>query len=168
MSRFSFQFFSPLFLFFLLLLDGQLTHFFTALSGGSVIPVSHLLLIFMVYTVTQHRHSYVLIVGILLGIIYDSYFLGIFGIASLILPLIALFVYNIQSVVFTNRWTRLFTVIIIVAAFQVLSTLIVALVGVVKVDFISFIVRQLAPTLALNILLALLLQWPLEKMYRLR
>ena len=93
MSRFSFQFFSPLFLFFLLLLDGQLTHFFTALSGGSIMPVSHLLLIFMVYTVTQHRHSYVLIVGVLLGIIYDSYFLGIFGIASLILPLIALFVY---------------------------------------------------------------------------
>ena len=159
MSRFSFQFFSPLFLFFLLLLDGQLTHFFTALSGGSIMPVSHLLLIFMVYTVTQHRHSYVLIVGVLLGI---------FGIASLILPLIALFVYQIQTVVFTNRWTRLFTVIIIVFAFQVLSTLIVNLVGVVNVNFVSFIVRQLAPTLALNIAFAILLQWPLEKMYRLR
>lgn len=168
MSRFSFQFFSPLFLFFLLLLDGQLTHFFRALSGGSIMPVSHLLLIFMVYTVTQHRHSYVLIVGVLLGIIYDSYFLGIFGIASLILPLIALFVYQIQTVVFTNRWTRLFTVIIIVFAFQVLSTLIVNLVGVVNVNFVSFIVRQLAPTLALNIAFAILLQWPLEKMYRLR
>ena len=168
MSRFSFQFFSPLFLFFLLLLDGQLTHFFTVLSGGSIMPVSHLLLIFMVYTVTQHRHSYVLIVGVLLGIIYDSYFLGIFGIASLILPLIALFVYQIQTVVFTNRWTRLFTVIIIVFAFQVLSTLIVNLVGVVNVNFVSFIVRQLAPTLALNIAFAILLQWPLEKMYRLR
>lgn len=131
-------------------------------------PVSHLLLIFMVYTVTQHRHSYVLIVGVLLGIVYDSYFLGIFGIASLILPLIALFVYQIQTVVFTNRWTRLFTVIIIVFAFQVLSTLIVNLVGVVNVNFVSFIVRQLAPTLALNIVFAILLQWPLEKMYRLR
>jgi rod shape-determining protein MreD len=131
-------------------------------------PVSHLLLIFMVYTVTQHRHSYVLIVGVLLGIVYDSYFLGIFGIASLILPLIALFVYQIQTVVFTNRWTRLFTVIIIVFAFQVLSTLIVNLVGVVNVNFVSFIVRQLAPTLALNIVFAMLLQWPLEKMYRLR
>ena len=117
---------------------------------------------------TQHRHSYVLIVGVLLGIIYDSYFLGIFGIASLILPLIALFVYQIQTVVFTNRWTRLFTVIIIVFAFQVLSTLIVNLVGVVNVNFVSFIVRQLAPTLALNIAFAILLQWPLEKMYRLR
>lgn len=168
MSRFSFQFFSPLFLFFLLLLDGQLTHFFTSLSGGSIMPVSHLLLIFMVYTVTQHRHSYVLIVGVLLAIIYDSYFLGIFGIASLILPLIALFVYQIQTVVFTNRWTRLFTVIIIVFAFQALSTLIVNLVGVVNVNFVSFIVRQLAPTLALNIAFAILLQWPLEKMYRLR
>ena len=122
----------------------------------------------MVYTVTQHRHSYVLIVGVLLGIVYDSYFLGIFGIASLILPLIALFVYQIQTVVFTNRWTRLFTVIIIVFAFQVLSTLIVNLVGVVNVNFVSFIVRQLAPTLALNIVFAMLLQWPLEKMYRLR
>ncbi|QSR00209.1 rod shape-determining protein MreD [Lactococcus garvieae] len=168
MSRFSFQFFSPLFLFFLLLLDGQLTHFFTTLAGGSIMPVSHLLLIFMVYTVTQHRHSYVLIVGVLLGIVYDSYFLGIFGIASLILPLIALFVYQIQTVVFTNRWTRLFTVIIIVFAFQVLSTLIVNLVGVVNVNFVSFIVKQLAPTLALNIIFAILLQWPLEKMYRLR
>ena len=53
-------------------------------------------------------------------------------------------------------------------AFQVLSTLIVNLVGVVNVNFVSFIVRQLAPTLALNIAFAILLQWPLEKMYRLR
>lgn len=167
MSKFTFQFFSPLLLLFLMLFDGQLTQGFTILSGGHVFPVSHLFLIFLVYSVTQHRSSYVVILALLLGVIYDSYYLGIYGIASLLFPLIALFVYNIQSTVFTNRWTRIFTIIIIVSAFEVASAIIIGAFGFSTLDFIDVVVYQLAPSLALNIILALILQIPLEYLYKL-
>lgn len=149
-----------------MLLDGQLTQLMSNLSGGTLTPVSHLLLIFMIYSVTQHRHSYVVIVALIIGIIYDSYYLGIYGIAALLLPLIALFVYNIQSTVFTNRWTRLFTIIIIVTVFEVGQAVIISAFGFSQLNFIDFVVYQLAPTLLLNVVFAVLLQFPLEHLYK--
>lgn len=167
MSRFTFQFFTPILLFFLMLVDGQVTQLLSSISGGTLTPVSHLLLIFMVYTVTQHRHSYVVIVALLIGMIYDSYYLGVFGVATLLFPLIVLFVYNIQMTVFTNRWTRLFTIIIIVTAFELASNLIIGIVGLSQFDLINFVVYQLAPTLLLNIVFSVVLQFPLEHFYKL-
>ena len=168
MSRFTFQFFSPIILFFLMILDGQITHLLTGISSGTWVPVSHLFLIFLMYSVTKHRASYIIILAAILGAIYDSYYLGIYGIATLLFPLIALFVYNIQVTIFTNRWTRLFTTIIIVTAFEVFSSIIMAAFGFAQFDFIKFVVYQLAPTLLLNILLNIALQIPLESFYRLR
>lgn len=168
MSRFTFQFFSPLLLFFILILDGQITHILTMLSGGVWTPVSHLFLLFLLYSVLQHRPSYIIILAALLGAIYDSYYLGIYGIATLLFPLIALFVYNIQTTIFTNRWTRLFTLIIIITAFEVCSALITAGFGLSELNFSNFVVYQLAPTLFLNIIFAAVLQFPLELFYRLR
>lgn len=125
MSRFTFPIFSPIILFLLMILDGQITHILTGYSSGTWVPVSHLFLIFLMYSVTQHRPSYIIIIlAAVLGAIYDSYYLGIYGIATLLFPLIALFIYNIQTTIFTNRWTRLFTTIIIVTAFEVFSAII--------------------------------------------
>lgn len=168
MSRFSFQFFSPILLFFLMLIDGQLTQLMTTMTGGVYTPVSHLMLIFLLYEVTQHKHGYMVIMAVFLGLVYDGYFLGIYGIASLLLPLIALFLYNIQTVVFTNRWTRLFSIIIIVTAFEVLSLVIAAIFGLTHLNFLDFIVYQLSATLLVNIVFATLLQFPLERLYKLR
>ncbi|MFK5237111.1 rod shape-determining protein MreD, partial [Lactococcus lactis] len=78
----------------------------------------------------------------------------IYGIATLLFPLIALFIYNIQITIFTNRWTRLFTTIIIVTAFEVFSAIIMVAFGFAHLNFINFVVYQLAPTLLLNIILA--------------
>ncbi|MGM9886214.1 MAG: rod shape-determining protein MreD [Lactococcus sp.] len=168
MSRFTFQFFTPILLFLLMLLDGQITSVAQSLSGGTLTPVSHLMLIFLVYSITQHRHSYMVIVALFLGIIYDSYYVGIYGIATLLFPLIALFVYNIQSTVFTNRWTRLFTIIIIISSFEVASAVITSAFGFSSLNFINFVVYQLAPTLILNIFFAFVLQYPLEYFYKLK
>ena len=165
MSRFTFQFFSPIILFLLMILDGQITHILTGVSSGTWVPVSHLFLIFLMYSVTQHRPSYIIILAAVLGAIYDSYYLGIYGI---LFPLIALFIYNIQITIFTNRWTRLFTTIIIVTAFEVFSAIIMAAFGFAHLNFINFVVYQLAPTLLLNIILATALQIPLEIFYRLK
>ena len=64
--------------------------------------------------------------------------------------------------------TGLFTTIIIVTAFEVFSAIIMVAFGFAHLNFINFVVYQLAPTLLLNIILAVALQFPLEIFYRLK
>ncbi|MCL2858748.1 MAG: rod shape-determining protein MreD [Streptococcaceae bacterium] len=166
MSRFSIQFLSPIFLFLLMLIDGQMSRLLLSASGGQFIIVAHLMLIFLVYTVSQHRFSYLVVLGLGLGIIYDAYYLQIYGIASLLLPLIAIFVHNIKSIVFANRVALFSTIIIVITIFDVCSTLIMLLFGISKVNILDFVVYQLAPTLLVNVLVTLALLIPLEKLYK--
>ena len=162
MSRFSFQFFTPIILLVVMLLDGQLTRLF---STHVTTVTSCLLLIFLTYSILQHSYHYMVIVAFVIGLIYDSYYVGVYGIASLLLPLIALFVYNIRQTVFTNRLTRIFTVIIVVTAFEFLSGAIILGFQISNFNFVDYVIYEMAPSLLLNILFALVLQSPLEKFY---
>lgn len=162
MSRFSFQFFTPIILLVIMLLDGQLTQL---LSTTVITVTSCLFLIFLTYSILQHSYRYMLILAFLMGLIYDSYYIGVYGIASLLFPLITLFVYNISQTVFANRLTRIFTVIIIVAAFEFLSGLMILGFQISNFNFLDYIIYEMAPSLCLNVFLAFVLQIPLEKFY---
>jgi rod shape-determining protein MreD len=104
--------------------------------------------------------------SIVLGIIYDSYFIGVIGIAAALLPLIVMFVNEIQTTVFQNRWTKIFTTIIIVFAFEVIIVVIEIIFKIFDINFVTFVVKQLAPSLILNIIFISILQFPLEAFYR--
>lgn len=162
MSRFSFQFFTPIILLVIMLLDGQLTQL---LSTTVITVTSCLFLVFLAYSILQHSYRYMLILAFLMGLIYDSYYIGVYGIASLLFPLITLFVYNISQTVFANRLTRIFTVIIIVAAFEFLSGLMILGFQISNFNFLDYIIYEMAPSLCLNVFLAFVLQIPLEKFY---
>lgn len=145
-----------------MLLDGQLTQLF---SHHALMLTSCLFLIFLTYSILQHSYRYMIIVAFLIGIIYDSYYIGIYGIASLLFPLIVLFVYNIRKIVFENRLTRIFTIIIIVSAFEFFSAVIMWLFQLSTFNFGNYIIYEMAPSLVLNIAYALILQFPLEHFY---
>ncbi|GFH41078.1 rod shape-determining protein MreD [Lactococcus insecticola] len=162
MSKFSFQFFTPVILLLVMLIDGQITQL---LSTTATTLTSCLLLIVMTYSILQHSYRYMIVVAFLIGLVYDSYYIGVYGIASLLFPLIALFVYNIKQTVFENRLTRIFTVIIIVAAFEFLSGAMMLVFQISNFDFGNYIIYQMAPSLFLNIFFAIALQTPLEKFY---
>lgn len=162
MSRFSFQFFTPIILLLVMLFDGQLTQL---LNTNVTTVTSCLLLIFLTYSILQHSYHYMLIVSFVIGLIYDSYYIGVYGIASLLFPLIALFVYNIRQTVFANRLTRIFTVIIIVTAFEFFSGAMMLGFKISTFNFIEYIIYEMAPSLCLNIFFAIILQTPLERFY---
>ena len=66
---------------------------------------------------------------------------------------------------FENRLTRIFTVIIIVTAFEFFSAAIMLLFQLATFNFGNYIIYEMAPSLILNVTFAILLQFPLEKMY---
>src|SRR5574337_65068 len=165
MSRFSFQFLTPLILVALMLVDGHITQ---ALSNTNITVTSSLFLIFLTYSILQHSYQYMVLIAFVIGMLYDSYYIGVYGIASLLFPLIVLFVYNIRQTVFQNRLTRIFTIIIIVTAFEFFSAAIMLLFQLATFNFGNYIIYEMAPSLILNVTFAILLQFPLEKMYSIK
>lgn len=152
-------------LFVTILFDGQFSNFLFVLSKGTVYATSNIFLIFLMYVVLRNSYLYNVVISLILGFVYDSYFTGIIGIAALIYPLIALFIYHIRTVVHTSRMTRFFTLVIIVTIFEVMKVTIIQIMGLGDVQFVLFISKTLAPTLLLNIVFWLVLQIPLEKIF---
>ncbi|WEV44894.1 rod shape-determining protein MreD [Streptococcaceae bacterium ESL0687] len=159
------QFFIPFILLLTILFDGQFSNLLLTLFKATIYPASHIFLILLIYVVLKNSYLYNVLVSLILGIIYDSYFIGIIGIGALVFPLIALFIYHIRVVVHTNRLTRLFTLIIVTTIFEIVSNLIVYLFGLGDLDLVGFITQTLAPTLVLNIILWYILQFPLERIF---
>ncbi|MFV0556106.1 MAG: rod shape-determining protein MreD [Lactovum sp.] len=166
MNRRVFQFLSPVILFCLMLIDGQVSTFFAEIFHYKLLPISHLLLIFLIYSVRKHSLNYLLILGLGLGIVYDSYYIGVIGIVAAILPLIFLFVHEIQETVFTNWWTKLFTVIIIIFLFEIAVYALQYAFHLISVNPLIFIAQQLSVTLVLNITLMLILEKILREIYK--
>lgn len=162
MSRIVFQFLTPFILLLSMLLDGQMTQL---LSHHALMLTSCLFLVFLTYSILQHSYRYMIIVAFFMGVLYDSYYIGVYGIGSLLFPLIVLFVYNIRKTVFENRLTRIFTIIIIVSAFEFFSAVLMWVFQLSTFNFGNYIIYEMAPSLALNICYALLLQFPLERFY---
>lgn len=145
-----------------MLVDGHITQ---ALSSTDMTVTSSLFLICLTYSILQHSYRYMVLVAFIIGMVYDSYYVGVYGIASLLFPLIVLFVYNIRQTVFENRLTRIFTIIIIVTAFEFFSAAIMLLFQLVTFNFGNYIIYEMAPSLILNVCFAVILQFPLEKFY---
>ncbi|OFI49758.1 rod shape-determining protein MreD [Floricoccus tropicus] len=160
---------SPIIEFFILfvtiLFDGQFSNFIFTISKGKFYATSNIFLIFLIYVILKNSYLYNVVTSLILGFVYDSYFTGIIGIATLIYPLIALFIYHIRPIVHTNRLTRFFTLIIIITIFEVMKVVIIQITGLGDVQFLSFISKTLAPTLLLNIIIWVLLQIPLERIF---
>ena len=155
----------PLVLFLAMLVDGQL-----ATSLANLLPMnwhlaSHLLLILMLFTSIEMSDLTSFAVFIVIGFLYDNYYFHVIGIASMIMPLLTLLVLKLNTIMMTNRLTRLLAVLVLVFLFELSAFILASFVQPVNMDIGLFIVYSLAPSMLFNALLALFLQPILEKIY---
>jgi rod shape-determining protein MreD len=143
----------PIVLLLLMLIDGHISNVVS--SWWDKLSVTSLLLftsfIFMIDYYKKQWQG--LLIAMILGLIYDAYYLGILGVAFVLFPLILLFMYNIRHVATANWVTRYSTYIIITNVFIVMSWLVSIFVLGNEADPIKFIVFTLAPSIVLNSIL---------------
>ncbi|MBP2624265.1 rod shape-determining protein MreD [Streptococcus oricebi] len=155
----------PLVLFLAMLVDGQIA---TALAN--LLPlnwhlVSHLLLILMLFTSIELADLTNFSVFVIIGFLYDAYYFHVIGIATMIMPLLTLLVLKLNTIMMSNRWTRLLAVLVLVFLFELSSFLLASFLQLVNMDLGLFIVYSLAPSMLFNGGLLLFLQPLLEKIY---
>ena len=158
-------YFLPLILFLSLFVDGQISFLVSRFSSNSFEPTSFLFLYGFMLLSLYFSEIACIWWGILFGFCFDVYFLNTIGIAFLIFPLLQVIFYRCNQIILVNRLTRFFTFLLTILLFQFLTNLLLILFIGIKFNWITLIIYQIVPSLILNMLLLIVLQPLLEKIY---
>ena len=157
--------FFPLILFLSLFVDGQISFLISRFCPNSFEPTSFLFLYGFMLLSLYFSEIASIWWGVFFGFCFDVYFLRTIGIAFLVFPLLQVIFYRCNQIILVNRLTRFFTFLLMILIFQISTNLLLILFISIKFNWITLIIYQIFPSLILNVLLLIVLQPLLEKIY---
>ena len=157
--------FFPFILFLTLFVDGQISFLISRFSPNYFEPTSFLFLYGFMLLSLYFSEIASIWWGILFGFCFDVYFLRTIGIAFLVFPLLQVIFYRCNQIILVNRLTRFFTFLLMILIFQISTNLLLIIFIGIKFNWITLIIHQIAPSLILNVVLMIVLQPLLEKIY---
>ncbi|MHC5269931.1 rod shape-determining protein MreD [Enterococcus sp. LJL98] len=159
------QYGAPFLFFFLILIDAHLTQLLTAFNQNRYIWRSHLALIAFLFAVRYLPKNYLLVTSLIIGGIFDLYYLGLLGIYIVVFPLTIALMSFLKEIIFENSFNLFFGMIIFVTFFEIVILFIQVIFNLIHVDLLYFVTQLLAPTLLLNMGLFLITMYPLKKIF---
>lgn len=157
--------FFPLILFLSLFVDGQISLLISRFCPNSFEPTSFLFLYGFMLLSLYFSEIASIWWGVFFGFCFDVYFLRTIGIAFLVFPLLQVIFYRCNQIILVNRLTRFFTFLLMILIFQISTNLLLIIFIGIKFNWITLIIHQIAPSLILNVVLMIVLQPLLEKIY---
>ena len=157
--------FFPLILFLSLFVDGQISFLISRFCPNSFEPTSFLFLYGFMLLSLYFSEIASIWWGVFFGFCFDVYFLHTLGITFLVFPILQVIFYRCNQIILVNRLTRFFTFLLTILLFQILTNLLLILFIGIKFNWITLIIYQIFPSLILNVLLMIVLQPLLEKIY---
>ena len=148
----------------IVLIDSHLGQFVNSFFPHIQI-VSHFIFIFLLFETIEVSEYLFLAYCLVVGLVYDIYFFHLIGIASLLFVIIGAIVYKSNSVILSNRWTRVLAVLMMTFTFEFASFILAHLVGLTAENLSVFMVYSLVPTMILNFIWMLVFQYMFEKIY---
>ncbi|MBO6325723.1 rod shape-determining protein MreD [Enterococcus gallinarum] len=160
------KYFAGAFFFLMMLLDGQLTRLLERWTQDNYIASAHLLLIAFLCSARYLPKNYLIITALIIGCLYDLYYIGIIGIYAVAFPMIVWIMYILNKTLYQNIFTMFFGMIIFVTGLEMVTLGIQLLFKIATVNTSFFVSRFLAPTLLLNIILFVILFIPFMKLFK--
>ncbi|GCF95803.1 rod shape-determining protein MreD [Enterococcus florum] len=156
---------APFLLFFSFLFDTHATRLMTHWTDDRYIANLHLLILLLLVLSEVLEKGFLMKTMIVLGIVYDLYYIGIIGIYAVIFPVLVALIYFFKTVINKNLLTLFFSMIILVTLFELGSLTIQLIFQLVMVDNQFFVTRFLGPTLLLNMIAFVIFILPLQKVF---
>lgn len=156
----------PVFLFLIMLIDGQITMNMRAPMGNDSFLNSHLLLICLVVGGMGLSKKYMIITATILGLLFDMYYYGIVGINMAVLPATVLLIHFVFKYVPVNIISIILSLIVFITIMEGSAYLLQVVFNLRRPDFLMFIANNLGPTLIFNVFLCLVLSYPISKLIK--
>lgn len=148
-------------------LDGSISQMFASSLYHfpyAMVPYLTVLWLVLGFMFSTTKINYVLW-AIVIGFIFDLYYTGILGIFVFIFPLTIMLTRLLYQILTPSFFSSFLIYFIDVAFVAGLSYVAMLMIGQTQVTFSSFLVNTLAPTLALNLILLLILYFPISGLY---
>ncbi|WP_334332673.1 rod shape-determining protein MreD [Companilactobacillus sp. HBUAS59544] len=148
-------------------LDGLMKWaFLNNMNRGTVIILPQLMLMAIVMlTMRIENRRQLIIYGVVFGVIYDSYYYGIIGLYTVLLPLLMVGIDHFRFLLIKNNMGYDLSIYFLALTFlQSGIYLLERLLQQTSTDALDFITFTLGPTLLWNILVFFLLYIPLSKL----
>ncbi|GAA3017804.1 rod shape-determining protein MreD [Tetragenococcus solitarius] len=156
---------APIF-FLIMLLDSHLTRTFLSWSNEANIWKTHLLLLILMFCVPKFSKRYMITTAIILGGIFDLYYVGVLGIYAVSLPLAVWGMYLLYDLLYQNIFTMFFGWIILVTGYELAAAGIQVIFKLSSINPIFFATNFLGPTLLINILFFFIIYYIVKVLFR--
>ena len=158
-------YFIPVVLYVLLILDGFLIKAFPGqFVSEEYILVPHLavcgFVLFSYYFPKQPMQLY----AVLFGLLFDSYYSGILGVYAVAFAVIVYFVKKMQRFLAENVFVLALLFIVAIVMVDSFVFGFYSLMDITQLDFSAFASERLGPTIVLNIVLFIVIYYPLFKL----
>ncbi|HFI2692046.1 TPA: rod shape-determining protein MreD [Streptococcus suis] len=144
---------SVLIVFFLFLLDSQLSTLLMNLSPAFTSISIHLVFIYALHRINRDSFQLLFITYIFLGFLYDIYYFNFIGFATSLFPMTILLIYFFNRNVYFVGLTRLLSFLVVLFLLEIFSFLIASLFNMTDLSVSVFVFYNLLPTLICNLLL---------------
>lgn len=104
-----------------MLIDGQLSYLMSSIFSYHVTISSHLLLLAIINFYHDRNKHFVLFSALILGILYDIYYLNRIGLVVFLLPVLIIFTNKITKSIFASNFQTLTYYIIILFLFEIVG-----------------------------------------------
>ncbi|WP_430610502.1 rod shape-determining protein MreD [Enterococcus sp. DIV0876] len=160
------KYMSAIFLFLMMLIDGQLTRLLEKWTQDNYIASAHVLLIALLCAARYLPKNFLIPTALVIGCLYDLYYIGLIGVYTVAFPLIVWVMYMLDKTIYQNIFTMFFGMIIFVTSLEIVTLGIQLLFKIASVNTSFFVSRFLAPTLLLNMILFFILVIPFMKLFK--
>ena len=134
---------------------------FSPLEIGGVFYtlVPRFVIVFLIFIAVYYNKKQAIIYGIVLGLLYDMFYIDIIGLYAFLFPMICFIAAMIVRQVYRHIVTIMVLCIFLVALLEVLSYVFASLVALTTIGFGDFIFGRLVPTMIANSLFVVMFGW---------
>ncbi|MBS8068982.1 rod shape-determining protein MreD [Streptococcus suis] len=152
-------------LFFILLLDGQISTLVTNWSVGLFTISSHLVLMLAIFYANYVSLGFSLFIFTLLGLVYDIGYLNLIGIATTTLPLVLYCIYFFFQGAVSKRGINILILLVAIFQFEFISYSFARIFHITNLSVFIFVFNKLLPSLLFNLVLFFVLQPLFERLF---
>lgn len=157
----------PVLTFFLFVFEGTVMQLFVPeMFGEHYIVVPRFALVIILFIACFQKRSTALWYGMIFGLLMDVVYTDYLGVYLFVFGFTAYVIASIAAVSRKNVWTVVCLIVLglTMQAFQIFG--LYTIIGIAQMSAETFIQRMLWPTLVLNVIVSLLLYYPLQKHFR--
>lgn len=156
----------PVLLGVMMLADAQISNVLRIATKNEVFLNSHLFLIGLILGCFYYSRRYMMSIAIVLGLIFDMYYYGILGINTVSFPLTVMLIYFVFTYIKPSISMIFISLVIFITIMDSSIYIIQLIFNLIQSNTQAFIVRQLGPTMLLNMVFFILLAYPIQKMIK--